>query len=103
MTSLDRLSETEDLRIFRNRFLVFDHEGAPYLTNAGYLLLHREPRRLIPGAYLRFLRYAGREERVGSGQNVVKDEFFTGPIPRIILQVRDFVRGPLRQFSFRTS
>lgn len=101
ISTVDRLSDTEELRILRNRFLVVEHQGELYLTNAGYLLLHREPRRLIPGAYVRFLRYAGREERVGSEQNVVKDEFFSGPVPRIVLQVRDFVKAQLRQFSFR--
>ncbi|MBI3301649.1 MAG: hypothetical protein HYZ72_06180 [Deltaproteobacteria bacterium] len=84
-----------------NRHLVTLHQGKPYLTNAGLLLLYRDPRRIIPGAYVRFLRYTGREERIGSEQNLVKDEFFTGPVPKLILRLRDFVKAQLREFSYR--
>jgi len=95
--------DTEELQILLNRHLVILREGRPWLTNAGLLLLHRDPRRMIPGAYVRFLRYSGREERFGGEQNLVKDEFFSGPIPRVILRLRDFVKAQLREFGFRGS
>ncbi len=93
--------DTEELQILYNRHLVTLHQGKPYLTNAGLLLLYRDPRRIIPGAYVRFLRYTGREERVGREQNLIKDEFFGGPAPKVVLRLRDFVKGQLREFSYR--
>jgi predicted HTH transcriptional regulator len=95
--------DTEDLQILLNRHLAILREGIPWLTNAGLLLLYRDSRRLIPGAYVRFLRYTGLEERFGGEQNLVKDEFFSGPIPRVFHRLRDFVKAQLREFSFRGS
>jgi ATP-dependent DNA helicase RecG len=63
------------------------------------LLFASDPRTVLPGARLRFMRFEGREERTGSAFNVVKDVFFDGPVP---LQVRDaeqFIVSQVRNFT----
>jgi len=102
---MERASETLEVRqdpleFLRNLGLIVDEDGKPYLTVAGYLLLARNPRQLIPGAYVRFLKYEGTEQRVGTQQNLVKDETFWGPVPKIVLRLRDFIPSQVREFTY---
>jgi predicted HTH transcriptional regulator len=89
-----------DESILCNRSLAILKQGAVQLTNAGVLLFHKDPRRYVAGAYIRFLRYAGKEIRTGHEQNLVKDEVFWGPIPRIVLRVREYLKSQLKEFNY---
>jgi len=88
------------LELLQNLSLVIDKNGQHLLTVAGYLLLAKNPRHLIPGAYVRYLKYQGTEQKVGSQQNLVKDETFVGPLPKIVLRLRDFIPSQLREFTY---
>ena len=87
--------------LLSNRFLAKRKDGQVCLTNAGVLLLSKDPRRYIPGAYVRFLRYSGKEVKTGKQQNIEKDQEFWGPMPQVVHRIRDFIKAQLKEFSFR--
>jgi predicted HTH transcriptional regulator len=70
-----------------------------YLNYAGILLFAKDPVQFLPGAKIHFLKYTGKEEKFGAEHNVVKEAIFDGPLPKIILKVRDFVKSQLREFQ----
>ncbi len=82
-----------------NKHLVVETAGKLYWSYAGVLLFAADPRKYLPGAYLRFLRYDGNTEQYGAQQNLVKDETFAGPLPLLLERARGFVRTQVREFS----
>ncbi len=80
-------------------FLVRQGDGES-LTVAGLLLLGRDPARHLGGARLRFLRFDGREELLGTQRNVIKDRWFDGPVPRVVAQFREFMLTQVREFDY---
>jgi len=70
-----------------------------YLNYAGIILLSKDPAYFLPGAKIHFLKYTGTEEKFGAEHNVVKEAVFDGPLPKVILKVRDFVKSQLREFQ----
>ena len=56
--------------------------GEPF--TAGQLLFGLNPQRGYPQAYVRVLKFAGRERRTGTVQNLVSDVRCEGPLPRQI-------------------
>lgn len=87
-------------RLLLNQHLAVQHDGKIFLTKAGLLLLTQDPRYEIPGAYVRFLKYEGREVLSGASQNIVQDQTFTGPIPLIAQRVQDYLRSQFREFRY---
>ncbi|MCA1995141.1 MAG: putative DNA binding domain-containing protein, partial [Coleofasciculus sp. S288] len=87
-------------RVLLNRHLAIEVRGENYLTKAGLLLLAQDPRYEIPGAFVRFLKYEGREALYGENLNVVQDETFFGPIPLVAQRLRDYIPTQLRQFRY---
>jgi len=63
----------------------------PELTVAGGLLFAATPQATFPEAYVRVLRYGGRERGTGSRQQLVEDIRLEGPLPRQVLDARDAV------------
>jgi len=91
------ISETQ---LLLSKHLVKKKGDKLHLTKAGILLLGKDPKAILPGAYVRFIRYDGTEKKPGRTHNVVKDETFSDPIPRLIQRLRDFIRSQLRDFTF---
>jgi len=58
-------------------------------TVAGYLLFGICPQERLPEAFVRVLRYRGRERGAGARQQLLVDERFEGPIPRIVFAAKD--------------
>ncbi|HEX8715196.1 MAG TPA: ATP-binding protein [Solirubrobacteraceae bacterium] len=80
----------EDLaRLFHVRGLAVDDT----LTIAGVLLFAAHPQALLPEAYVRVLRYQGRERGSGARQRLLEDARFEGPIPDQLLAARELVRA----------
>ncbi len=52
------------------------------LTIAGLLLFAHEPQAIVPEAFVRILRYRGRERGTGANQQLLEDVRVDGPIPR---------------------
>lgn len=71
------------------------------------ILFAKDPRAIVPGSFIRVMRYEGSEEQFGQNLNVVSDRLFEGPLPimlsdaikHIESQIRSFVRlGPEGRF-----
>lgn len=58
------------------------------LTIAGLLLFAQEPQAVLPEAFVRVLRYRGRERGAGAEQQLVGDIRIDGPIPPQLGQAR---------------
>jgi len=58
------------------------------LTIAGVLLFAEYPQRFLPEAFVRVLRYRGRERGSGARQQLLEDRRLEGPIPRLLLEAR---------------
>lgn len=67
----------DPVRLLRARGLAV----ADSLTVAGSLLFARYPQRFLPEAFVRVLRYRGRERGTGSRQQLTADVRVDGPIP----------------------
>lgn len=82
-------------RLLRVRGLAVDDR----LTVAGALLFAKRPQEAMPEAYVRVLRYRGRERGSGARQQLLQDDRFEGPIPRQLLLAQSHIRAlqPVRQ------
>jgi ATP-dependent DNA helicase RecG len=69
------------------------------LTIAGLLLFAREPQAVMPEAFVRILRYRGRERGAGAGQQLIEDVRIEGPIPLQLQEARSVIQGlqPVRR------
>lgn len=61
------------------------------LTIAGSLLFDRRPQLVLAEAYVRVLRYRGRERGTGSRQQLLADHRVEGPLPAQILRAKDLI------------
>lgn len=61
------------------------------LTIAGCLLFAKEPQRFFPEAFIRVLRWRGRERGSGARQQLLEDRLVEGSIPDQLLGARNYV------------
>jgi ATP-dependent DNA helicase RecG len=66
--------------------------SAEELTIAGCLLFAKLPQQFLPEAFIRVVRYRGRERGTGSRQQVVEDVRVEGPLPSQMLEARKHVK-----------
>lgn len=59
---------------------VTEKDGQQKVSTACILLFGKNPQRFFPRARTRFIRYEGKEEKVGTEMNVIKDVTFEGTI-----------------------
>lgn len=78
----------DPLRLMRARGLAEGEE----LTIAGCLLFDHVPQTHLPEAFLRVLRYQGRERGTGARQRLLEDVRIEGPIPHQLLEARARIR-----------
>src|SRR5699024_1516905 len=60
----------------------------------------KDPEKYIPSASVRYIRYDGTEALVGAKHNVIKDERFENNIPKLIDELRIFMRASMKEFYF---
>lgn len=71
-----------------------------FIPNLGCALLFaRDPRQLVPGAFIRVIRYEGTEEKFGTRMNVVADRVIDGPLPFQLAKAQDFITPLIRSFT----
>ena len=70
------------------------------LTNACVLLFAKEPTKYLPQARLKFIRYDGTKAGVGTEINIIKEKTFDKAIPKIITEVKEFIKTQLREFQY---
>lgn len=75
------------MRLLRARGLATDDE----LTIAGCLLFAEAPQAFLPEAFIRVLRYRGRERGTGGRQQLIEDVRLEGPIPKQLRGAREQV------------
>jgi ATP-dependent DNA helicase RecG len=68
--------------------------------NAAILLFAEDPSQYIANAYVRYVRYRGREQRSGSEFNVIKDERFEDCLPNLIKRLEAFMHASLRDYYY---
>lgn len=69
------------------------------ISSAAILLFGKNPQLYFPRARVRFIRYEGTEERVGTQMNVIKDVIFEG---NILKMITDAVAYPDIQIKEKT-
>ena len=77
----------DPMRLLRARGL----STAAELTIAGCLLFAELPQEFLPEAFIRVLRYRGRERGSGARQQLLEDVRIEGPVPRQLLEARDHI------------
>lgn len=60
---------------------------------AGSLLFARHPQQVLPNAHIRISRFSGTGRATGSRQNLLQDIRIEGPIPRALVDAREYVSG----------
>lgn len=69
------------------------------ISSAAILLFGKNPQLYFPRARVRFIRYEGTKERVGTQMNVIKDVIFEG---NILKMITDAVAYPDTQIKEKT-
>ncbi len=67
---------------------------------ASVLLFAKDPEKYIPSASVRYIRYEGTESRTGTEHNVIKDERFENNIPRLIDNLKIFLKASFKDYYF---
>lgn len=75
---------SDGLRLLQARGLL----AGDTLTVAGCLLFSEHPQTWLPEAFVRVLRYRGRERGTGTRQQLLSDDRFEGPIPTMLQAAR---------------
>lgn len=63
------------------------------------LMFAKDSRTVVPGAYIRVLRYDGVEEQFGRKLNSIADRLIDGPLPLQIAQAEEFIESQIRNFT----
>ncbi len=88
------------LDLLTKRHLATKQDGEYKIKKAAVLLFAKDPEKYISSASLRYVRYEGNEEKVGLEHNVIKDQRFETNIPRIIGNVKAFLKAALRDYYY---
>ena len=91
-TIMEYLTENKDFVTYKN--------DAPQISTACILLFGKHPQRFFPRARVRFIRYAGTEEKVGREMNVIKDVTFEGRILDQIQKAIDYLETQVKEHSY---
>ncbi len=86
-------------QVLRSRGLMVKKDGEWVPNNAAVLLFAKEVGAFYPNCRVRFVRYQGEQQGVGSSYNVIKDVSFDTCLLKLLPQVRDFVKSQLRDFT----
>lgn len=82
------------------RYLATIKDWKYFYRNSAILLFAEDPEKYIPSASVRYVRYDGVSMYTGTALNIIKDERFIGPIPRIIELLRLFFKNILKDYYF---
>lgn len=84
----DALRARDPIRLLQARELATDDR----LTIGGCLLFAESPQRFLPEAFIRVVRYRGRERGTGSRQQILEDVRTEGPLPEQMEEARDLTK-----------
>lgn len=66
---------------------------------AGALLFAKDPRKVCPGARVRFQRFEGEQEGTGANYNLIRDVFVDGPLPVVLRDAEQAISSQMRNFT----
>lgn len=97
----DKLNyEGELLDLPVKRHLASKNQDGYSFKNASILLFSTDPEKYIPSASVRYIRYEGKEALTGTSHNVVKDVRFENNIPKLIDEIRSFLKASFKDYHF---
>ncbi|HFC6359577.1 TPA: ATP-binding protein [Neisseria lactamica] len=85
--------------LYKKYLLVKNNDGFDFKKSC-ILLFAKDPEKYIPSASVRYIRYQGLESKTGVEHNVIKDQRFENNIPRLIEELRLFLRASFRDYYF---
>lgn len=91
--------DIETSHMLRARGFLKRHNKEMKLTYAAVLLFAENPLQFYPNCRIRFIRYDGTAEQVGTNINIIKDVNIEAPILKIIEQAKSFISSQLREFT----
>ncbi len=86
--------------ILKNKEFTVSKNGEDQMSGAAILLFGSNPQRFFKRASVRFIRYDGTMEKVGTEMNVIKDEVFRGRILDVIEKSKEFVQSQIKERTF---
>ena len=88
------------LDLIVKRYLARQKNSEIEFKNAAVLLFAKDPEKYIPSASVRYIRYEGITALTGAEHNVTKDQRFQNNIPKLIDEVRTFLRASFKDYHF---
>ncbi len=88
------------LDLLYKKHLLVKKDGVIQFKKSCALLFTIDPEKYIPSASVRYIRYQGIESKTGTEHNVIKDERFENNIPRLIEELRYFLRISFKEYYF---
>ncbi len=95
---LNYKGDVVDLLVKRHLASIKDEE--PKFKNSSVLLFAKDPEKYISSASVRYIRYEGTDALTGVSHNVVKDERFENNIPRLIDELKVFLKASFKDYYF---
>jgi ATP-dependent DNA helicase RecG len=92
-------ADQTDQSVLEGRRLGKFRQGEFVPNIACALLFAKDPRRVVPGCMIRFLKYQGDTELTGADRNVVRDVFIEGRVPEMIVEADRVIEAQVRTFS----
>ena len=97
----DKLNyEGTSIDLLTKRHLVIKKKDEFLFKKAAALLFSKDPEKYIPSASVRYVRYEGIEALTGASHNVIKDERFENNIPKLIDELKVFLKASFKDFYF---
>ena len=82
------------------RHLAIKKDNSYLFKNATALLFAQDPEKYIASASVRYIRYDGIAPLTGQKHNVIKDERFENNIPRLIVEIKQFLQTSFKDYYF---
>lgn len=83
-----------------NKGFVKEKNGKIQISSAAILLFGKNPQLYFPRARIRFIRYEGTEEHVGTQMNVIKDVIFEGTILKMITDAIAYLDTQIKEKTY---
>lgn len=90
----------EVLDLLVKRHLAIKKDNIYFLKKSTVLLFSKDPEKYIPSASVRYVRYEGKEALTGTSHNVVKDQRFENNIPKLIDEIKIFLKTSFKDYHF---
>jgi ATP-dependent DNA helicase RecG len=98
--TLRKLEHVSSIRELLSHRRLGKLNGTQFSPNkACALLFALDPKIEVPGCFIRFLRFDGRNEELGERRNQLKDEWIEGNLPSQLDQAERIIAAQLREFS----